>query len=264
MPTSRTLVVAVAGLVALTALTACDPLETLEERRLDFTDTEQAQITEIRLSPGDGDLTVRTGTASGVEIKRVVRYRGKENPNEETYRIEGTTLHLTPDCGPQCSVSYHVVAPKGVAVRGENGAGDVSLTDVAEVDLRVDAGDIRISGASGAVRAETGSGDITLSRISGPVTAHADAGNVEGRDLGDGKVQAETGSGDITLTLATVGSVKARTSSGSIELRVPAGSYRVRTSPNVPDSQIEVRDDPAATEVLDVQADSGDVTIRQI
>ncbi|MGX7675700.1 DUF4097 family beta strand repeat-containing protein [Plantactinospora sp. DSM 117369] len=246
------------ALVALIALAGCDGLA---EQRLTYDRTEDVKITEIEISPGAGDVVVRTGAVQNVRIERVVQYRGPE-PNDATYRIEGTKLILDTDCGRHCGVSYDVLAPAGVALRGENGSGDVTLTALAEVDLKVGSGDISVTDASGSVRVETGSGDVTLNRVPGTVSARAGSGSIEGRSLGAGKVAAQTGSGDISLTLTAAGSVQASASSGSIDLTVPAGGYQVTAHADSGSTDVQVPNDPAATSVLDVQTGSGSITVR--
>lgn len=250
-----------AGVLALIALSGCD---SLTESRLDFDNTEEVKVTQIIVTRGgSGDVVVNTGPVSHVQIKRVVRYRGGEPRTTGTYRIDGTELTLDADCGRQCSVSYDILAPEGVSVRGENGSGEVLLTRVGAVDIKVGSGAVDINGASGTVRAETGSGDIAVRDIKGAVTALTGSGEITGRRLGGGKVDVETGSGAISVTLETVASVRAFTSSGEVELVVPSGSYRVTVSTGSGDKNVSVPHDPSATEQLDVEAGSGDVTIRR-
>lgn len=263
MSVRRTTLAATAGVVAIAALGGCFPSNPLTEHRVEFRDTEQSTITEIRLAPGAGDLTVRTAPdRKDVGINRVVRYHSGGS-DRATYRIEDGVLYLDTNCGRRCSVSYDLLVPRGVTVRGENGSGDVTLTEVAAVDLTVGSGEVTVSGVTGTVRVETGSGDIDLSSLSGEVTAHAGSGDVEGRELGGGRqVRVETGSGNITLALADPGSVQARASSGEVELSVPAGSYQVRTSAGSGTVHSDVPNDPAATAVLDVSTGSGDISLR--
>ncbi|MEV4757934.1 DUF4097 family beta strand repeat-containing protein [Micromonospora sp. NPDC049559] len=248
-----------AGALGLLTLTGCGAA--FSERRLDYSDTEPVKITEISVAPGAGDVLVRTDAVSSVEIKRVVRYRGAE-PRQTGYRIEGTKLSIDTDCGPRCSLSYEIVAPSGVAVRGENGSGDVRISGAGEVDIRVGSGDVEVRETSGSVRAETGSGDITLSDDRGAVTARADSGNVSGQGLGGGAVKAETGSGDIALTLSSAASVSARAGSGDVAVAVPAGSYRVQGASESGSRAIEIANDPNGSLLLDVRTGSGDVSVR--
>ncbi|MDG4789241.1 DUF4097 family beta strand repeat-containing protein [Micromonospora sp. WMMD1102] len=246
------------ALAALIALAGCDGLA---EQRLTYDRTEDVKITEIEVLPGSGNVVVRTGAVQNVRIERVVQYRGPQ-PDDSTYRIEGTKLILDTDCGKHCGVSYDILAPAGVALRGENGSGDVNLTALTEVDIKVGSGDITVTDVDGPVRVETGSGDIRLTRLPGTVSARAGSGSVEGRSLGAGKVDAQTGSGDISLTLAAPGPVQANASSGSIDLTVPAGGYQVRTHADSGNTDVKVPNDPAAKAVLDLQTGSGDITVR--
>ncbi|MEH1011871.1 DUF4097 family beta strand repeat-containing protein [Micromonospora sp. CPCC 206060] len=255
--TPRLLTGATAALL-LGALVGCGELA---HRRLDFSDTEAVKVTKITILPGSGDVTVRTAAVPDTMIKRVVRYQGGEQPTA-AYRLEGTALFLDTDCGRHCSVSFEVLAPEGVTVSGENGSGDVELTRVGAVELLVGSGDIRVRGTSATVRAETGSGEIEVTDATGAVRLRTGSGSVSGRGLSGGEIDAETGSGDVTLTLDAPGSVRAHAGSGSVEVTVPAGAYQVRTRTGSGDATVSIPDDPTAKLVLDVSADSGDVTVR--
>ncbi|MET7964453.1 DUF4097 family beta strand repeat-containing protein [Micromonospora zamorensis] len=243
---------------ALIVLAGCD---NLAMRRLDYDDTEAVKITTIRVLPGAGDVIVRgTATAAEARIKRVVRYQGGEP--KARYEIKGSELVLDTDCGDRCSVSYEVAVPEGVALQGESGSGDVELSRVGAVDLRLGSGDVRVTGASGTVGVETGSGNIEVSEASGTIRLRAGSGDITARRLG-GAADAEAGSGNVIVELDKPASARAHASSGDVTMLVPAGSYQVRSSTGSGDARITVTHDPAATDVLDGSAGSGDVTISQ-
>lgn len=248
-----------AGALTLLALAGCTQLS---QKRLDYTRTEQAKVDQITVLPGAGDVVVHGGQVRDVTIKRIVRYRGDE-PRDATYRIDGTGLVLDTDCGRQCSVSYEVTLPEGVAVRGENGSGNLELSRVGAVEVRAGSGDIAISMAKGAVTAETGSGDITVADVTGAVAVRAGSGNVTGRGLGAG-VTADTGSGEIILALGAPGSVRASAGSGSVALSVPAGRYHVQADAESGSRNVSVTDDPGAPLLLDLHTGSGDITVAQV
>ncbi|WBB66944.1 DUF4097 family beta strand repeat-containing protein [Micromonospora sp. WMMD812] len=251
--------IALGAATVLIVLTGCD---NLSYRRLDYDNTEAARITTIRVLPGAGDVVVRaSGTASEVRIKRVVRYQGGVQPDAK-YQINGSELVLDADCGSRCSVSYEVTAPEGVGVTGETGSGDVELSRVGTVQLRLGSGNVQLTGASGAVRVETGSGDIEVSEVAGPLNLRASSGNITARRL-TGQVDAEANSGDVEVELDQPVSARAHASSGNVNLVVPAGRYRVRSSTGSGDANLGVADDPTASLVLDVSAGSGDVSISQ-
>ncbi|MEU7995335.1 DUF4097 family beta strand repeat-containing protein [Micromonospora sp. NPDC049060] len=268
-----------AALAAATTLIVAAGCDNLSFRRLDYDNTEAVRINSIRVLPGAGDVTVRAiGAQDEVRIKRVVRYQGGQP--DATYEVKGGELVLDTDCGSRCSISYEVTAPDGVSVKGETGSGDVDLSRVGPVEMRLGSGNIRVTASSGPVRAETGSGNIQVAGAGGPVRAQTGSGNVEvdevaaaatlrtssgditGHRLGGG-VDAETGSGDITVDLTTPASARVHASSGSVDLVVPAGRYRVRSTTDGGDAELGVTDDPSATLVLDLSTGSGDITLTQ-
>ncbi|MDT0532019.1 DUF4097 family beta strand repeat-containing protein [Micromonospora sp. DSM 115977] len=268
-----------AALAAAATLIVSAGCDNLSFRRLDYDNTEAVRINSIRVLPGAGDVTVRAiGAQDEVRIKRVVRYQGGQP--DTTYEVKGGELVLDTDCGSRCSISYEVTAPDGVSVKGETGSGDVDLSRVGPVEMRLGSGNIRVTASSGPVRAETGSGNIQVAGAGGPVRAQTGSGNVEvdevaaavtlrtssgditGHRLGGG-VDAETGSGDIAVDLTTPASARVHASSGSVDLVVPTGRYRVRSNTDGGDAELGVTDDPSATLVLDLSTGSGDITVTQ-
>ncbi|MFJ8582435.1 DUF4097 family beta strand repeat-containing protein [Micromonospora sp. NPDC093277] len=257
MAQHRTVVTATAA-AALILLSGCD---TLAFRQLDYDNTEAAQIARITVRPGSGDVKVHgSGSAAEVRIKRMIRYQGKQP--ETRYEINGDELVLDTRCGHRCSISWDVTVPEGVAVRGEAGSGDIVLSRVGTVDIKLGSGDVSVTTARGDVRAETGSGDIAVVDATGAVRLHASSGNVQARQLGAG-VDAETSSGDVSVELAEPAAARVHAGSGNVNLTVPEGRYRVRTSTGSGNSDVGVTDDPSAALLLDVRTGSGDVTITR-
>jgi hypothetical protein len=247
------------GLTALTALAGCDGVA---NARLDFSSTEKVAITEIRVRGGSGDVTVRgSGPAGEFRIDRVVRYRGTE-PGR-TYRLAGTVLHIETDCGRSCSVSYDIAAPPGVAVRGDNGSGDMTLSDVSAVDINVGSGNISVANSAGDVAVEAGSGDITVKAVGGDLTAETGSGTVDARGLMGAVATVRAGSGDLTVVRERPGGVTVSTGSGNIEVLVPDGRYRVDATTDSGDRNVGIADDPGATDVIRIESGSGDVTVAR-
>jgi hypothetical protein len=251
-------IVAVAAAASLILLCGCD---TVSFRRLDYDNTEAVRITRITVEPGAGNITVHAaGSASQVRVKRVVRYQG-EQPDTR-YEINGDELVLPTDCGPRCSISWEVSAPEGVAVRGETGSGDVELSRVGTVEVKLGSGNVSVRGARGDVRAETGSGNIDVVDAAGAVRLRAASGDITAQRLA-AAVDAETSSGNVTVELAEPASARVRAASGDVELTVPDGRYRVRGSTASGDRDLGVTDDPTAALLLDISTGSGNVTITR-
>lgn len=250
-----TLLVAAA---AATALTGCDRME---GTRLTYDDTVKVKVGEIVVNGASGDVTVRASAIGETRIRRIVRSNG-DDPGE-SYTVSGTTLTVDTNCGSDCRASYEIEAPTGVAVRGELQSGNLTLFGVASADVSVNSGEIDLQGVTGAAKARATSGSITATALRGPATFEVTSGDIQARDLlGGGAVRAEASSGSVDLRLAQPASVTARVSSGDIDLEVPAGSYTVKQRTGDGNFDSDVTSVPGAPNVLDLEASSGEVSVR--
>lgn len=250
---------AVLGVVAVAGLVGCDDVA---QTRLDYSNTEKVAVKEIVIKPGAGDVTISTSDAQQVDIRRVVRYRGDEPAT--SYQVNGTTLQLDTECGRFCTIDYEIVAPKGVAISGELGSGDLSLSGVSTVDLRTGSGSVGITEASGAVKVQAGSGDMTIAEVAGDLDARTGSGNIDARGLAGKMNTVRTGSGDVSLALAKSGAVRTHTGSGNLDLAVPAGSYRIDARTGSGEKVLGVTSSPTGTYLLDLETGSGDITLREV
>jgi hypothetical protein len=226
--------------------------------RLTFNDTEAA-VTEIVVTGGSGDVLVRTSAIKETKITRVIH---RNSDPGRTYEIKGSVLTIDTDCGDNCSVTYDIEAPAGVAVRGELRSGDIGLTGVGATDVTVTSGDIMVSKATGAIRAKATSGDINVVDSKGKTTVLSTSGDVRAMNI-DGEVVAQTTSGDVDVQLVTAHSVIAKATSGDVNVIVPEGKYQIRVPSD--DAQIlGVTNDPAAKNVIDMSAAAGDVTLSAV
>jgi hypothetical protein len=250
---------AAVGVIAVAGLVGCDDVA---RTRLDYSNTEKVAIKEIVIEPGAGDVTVTTSDTQQVDIRRVVHYNGDEP--DTSYQINGKVLQLAIECGHFCRVDYEIVAPKGVAIRGELGSGDLSLSGVSNVDLQTGSGNVGIAEASGAVKVKAGSGDMTISDVAGDLDARTGSGNIDARGLSGAMNMARTGSGDVLLKLAKSGAVRTHTGSGNVDLTVPVGSYRVDARTGSGEKVLGVPSSPTGKFLLDLETGSGDITLREV
>lgn len=104
-------------------------------------------------------------------------------------------------------------------------------------------------------------GEVTdrLADLAGPAAVDTSSGSVRGSAL-RGPVTTSTSSGDIVLGLDRAADVRAETSSGDVEVTVPAGRYRVETDEA---ADVEVVDDPDARHTLELSTSSGDLSVRE-
>ena len=249
--------------IAVTALAGCDIDVDFGGKEFRDTYTETVAVTEIRLDGGSGELTVRPGVAGQVEISRVVRYRGDTAPTERRHRTEGTALMLSSDCGRNCSISYTIAAPRGVKVTGHSDSGNLELSGVSTVDLRLGSGEIIVKDATGSVRLEADSGNIDLTAVDGTLSARTGSGEIQARDIRSNSVNLIADSGNIGLTMATPADVQIQTGSGEINLNVPTGDYQVDAQAGSGEVNIDVPSVATAANLLHLRADSGNISVRK-
>jgi hypothetical protein len=249
---------AVVATFATMSLAGCD----IDLGRSEFRDTYRmpVAVSEIQITGGSGDVSVRPGPPGQVEVSRVVSY-WRDAPTELQHRIAGTVLHASTECGNNCSISYVISAPRGVRVSGHNDSGNLDVVGVSTVEFTVGSGEVTVKEATGSVQVTADSGNITLAAVSGTVSTRTGSGDIDALDLRSDSVTANADSGNITLVLATPTGVRVQTGSGNIELRVPAGDYQVDAQAGSGDVNVEVANRPGGANLLHLRADSGNITV---
>ena len=234
------------GVAVLAGAFAVGGCGLLPPQSMSDTKTLDQQVTAIRFDGRAGSVQVQGKTGqTKATVERTIKYRDGTSPKQDTYRVDGSVLVLTGDCGEDCSVDYDVTVPAGVAVSGQTTAGDIELHGVGAVDVTTTAGGVDLADVRGTVKAHTTNGEITGSGLRG------------------GGVQVETTNGGIDLTMAEAADVTARTSNGGIKLAVPSGSYRVSTNNHTGRQKIGVAEDPNGKYRLDLNTDNGSIDVTQ-
>ena len=211
--------------LAGTALIAgCDvPRHTLEDGL-----SQSGAITEIRIAGGSGNVEIVGDSTTGVEVRRIARYR--DDKPAQSMTVAGSTLNLDTNCGADCTASYEVRVGRGVRVTGGNDSGNVTLRGVSDVDVRLESGNLEVEGATGTVTLHADSGNIDISDVAGTVRATVTSGNIDGRNLRGAQTTMETDSGNIEFSIPGTGDLTASTTSGNVHVRLPDRCCRILTS----------------------------------
>jgi hypothetical protein len=180
----------------------------------------------------DVGTTQVTAGQSASQISVVERPAGDATSD---HTVAGSTGTLSSHCPEgtnlnDCHMDYQITMPPSAALNVDATAGQVSLQ-----------------------------GGLTEAQIK---TA---AGEVSGTGLGPGSYTVETQAGKVNLTFTSAPALaKVTTSAGTIDVTVPGNaSYRVSASSEVGDSDIKVPNDGAATNVIDLHADLGSISLHQ-
>ena len=108
-------------------------------------------------------------------------------------------------------------------------------------------------------------GDIRVTGASGALVLHSDGGTVTGTNLTGTRTSVTTEGGGVTLAYAVEpAAIAATTQGGGIDIVVPhsEGGYRIDAQADGGTSTIDVLDDPTSTRTLELRSDGGDVRVR--
>jgi hypothetical protein len=227
---------------------------------------------DLEVTPGSGDITIRTGPAASVHIIGRIRasqswFGAFTNAGERVKYLEsnppieqtGNTIRIgrIPDreALQHVSISYEIVAPAQCRLTSHTGSGDQHIGDISgPVEIGSGSGDLTLGRVGGRVDASTGSGDITASAIGGGFSARTGSGSVTAREV-RGEVTVSTGSGDIEVVQAAPGTVRINSGSGDVRLDGIQGELEVDSS----SGDVSVQGTP--TRRWDISTSSGGITM---
>jgi DUF4097 and DUF4098 domain-containing protein YvlB len=203
----------------------------------------------ISVAIDSGDLTVVPSTDSSIHVSGAVEY-SLVKPTI-TVATSGSSVAIKASCQlswfARCSVRITVAVPAAAVVTASSSSGNVSASDLGNVTLQSNSGDVHATALSGVISLQTDSGDITASALtSSDATAHDD-------------------SGDVTLDFAAIPQrVTVRDSSGDVNVLVPSGgqAYNVSAHADSGSTSIGVPTDPSSANIISVSVASGDVRVE--
>jgi hypothetical protein len=194
--------------------------DTVVERATELADVSDATRLDVRSFGGDIEVTINSARSDAmVEIVRSVSERDQQKSLEALDGIEATigvadgTLTVRArrgnglDPAINAAAHLHIQLPRGMAM-----------------DLRTEAGLIRVSGNDQPISARTDRGMIEVTSHSGDVDVETDDGDVILTDVRSGSIEANTARGNImaVVTLAEAGDVDLRTERGDVTLEIPS------------------------------------------
>jgi DUF4097 and DUF4098 domain-containing protein YvlB len=235
---------AVAGMLAMMALAvamAASPVfagssEGHFDRTLNVTGT-----VDLDVQTGSGDIILRTGDPSKVEIHAKIHGSGWGDVEQHIQEIEnnppieqnGNTIRIghieNRDWKHNISISYELIVPSQTKLRSESGSGDQRADGISgPADMNSGSGSLHVKNIGAEVRVRTGSGDIELETIRGNAHASAGSGTIRAIGIGGG-LSASSGSGDVKLEQTAAGDVEISTGSCDVEIKGVKGGAKVTT-----------------------------------
>ncbi|MBA2516325.1 MAG: DUF4097 family beta strand repeat protein [Solirubrobacterales bacterium] len=186
----------------------------------------------VVIAVGSGDVTVfATGTKREIRVSRESK-RFLVGPRI-TETVRGGVVRLKSDCplplpGP-CQTSYRVEVPRGVSLMAKSTAGNV-----------------RVEG------------------IRGPIRAESTAGNVDVSGGRSRSVQARSTAGNVAVRLRSrPDRITAKSTAGNVDVQVPHGTYSIEAATTAGDQSVTgLVDDPDARRRIMAKTTAGNAAVR--
>lgn len=225
---------------------------------------------DLDVSTGSGNIDVRTGGASTVRVRGLirardgfgasaaekVRYLETNPPIEQTGNVIKIGRIDNREYSRNVSIDYELEVPQQTRLKARSGSGNVTAVGLnGTIELNSGSGNVRSSEVGGEVRAQTGSGNIEIDSVRGSLQASTGSGNIRAQSIGGG-LRARSGSGDLHAEQSAPGDVDLETGSGNIEAAGIQGGLHAQTG----SGRIDIGGEPSGG--WSVQAGSGNVTIR--
>jgi hypothetical protein len=267
---TRTFPALLALVLSLAATMASRPALASDDGHFDRTLAVTGAV-DLDVQTGSGEITVRTGDSSEVEIHgRIHANHGwlGADAEQRIHEIEanppieqsGNTIRVghieNHGWKNNISISYELVVPVQTKLRSESGSGEQVIGGIAgPADASSGSGSVRLSNISGETHARAGSGDIELNGIQGAAKIVAGSGSIRAIGIA-GALTASSGSGSIKFEQTAAGDVEIGTGSGDVEIRGAKGAVKVQTG----SGSITAQGDPTGDWRL--HTGSGDVTVE--
>lgn len=208
-------------------------------------------VTEFDESPSSIQVEIARGNVTiignaavgGASIEADLR----DGDPAPSYDLAAGVLTVSDECGTDegCRADYTVSIAGDADVMVATADGNVALTDLA-----------------GAVTLDVTRGDVTLNTVSGDMQVVIEEGSVLGTRLVADAATFESQRGDLDVTFdEPVMTLVVATDRGDITVQLPEAAYAFdATAPNG-SVDLALEDDPAATNVVTLDAGNGSITV---
>ncbi len=124
-------------------------------------------------------------------------------------------------------IDLTVQLPANLAVRVDDGSGNLVVRDVSSIELEDGSGNIEMSGIAGDVSIDDGSGNIDLTDVGGEVWINDGSGNIDIADVGSVVID-DDGSGNIDVDVVRGSVIVHSDGSGGIWVAAVGGDFTVQ------------------------------------
>ena len=193
---------------------------------------------DLNISLPSGKVAIRNGAADTIDVsisgRRADEFEVSNVGNSVSVRLDGRGFG---------SASHHleIAVPTDCRVDISSASADCDVQTVAQLDVRIASGDVRVTRVDGDMAIKSASGDVTVGEVVGRASVASASGDVNistakgdcsfNSASGDidvrvveGDFEGKSASGDLTVNRFVGSRFVAKTMSGDIEVSVPKGT----------------------------------------
>lgn len=241
----------------------------VEERELTFGEQPELRLTVHLLSARLHQVEAGGKARIVVRGRNDLRHVEIESSGDGSGPVEVRLERRFGGIGGMNRRPVDIYVPAGTRIRGRADAGSLSAEGLeqAELDLRTDAGRLRIEGCDGRMRLASSAGKLVVERCSGALEAKVDAGKLQVEEF-SGTINARTDAGSLQLRGVRLqpGEHSLESSMGSIDASIvpdPDVPLRVMARASLGSVQNRIGEGPSdAPAVLHARAELGSIRIR--
>jgi DUF4097 and DUF4098 domain-containing protein YvlB len=203
---------------------------------------------DVRLEAGSVRIIAEDRDAPAATVEPANDSNGSHEAAANTrVELSGDTLYVhAPKSrwipGRSARLNIEVRTPLGSAVKAETAAAEVDCHgELSDLAVKTASGDVAIERATGDVSVKTASGGVEAKQVDGDLRVDSASGDIDARQVGgmakvstaSGDIEVgqtgsgarlNTASGDVSVGAPPRGEVEAKTASGDVVVRVPAGT----------------------------------------
>ncbi|MFH0518866.1 DUF4097 family beta strand repeat-containing protein [Streptomyces sp. M41] len=186
---------------------------------------------------------------------------------EVTWEMKDDRLVLREKCSgmiANCSTKHRIEVPRGVAVKVEDGDGEVRARGFRDaLSVRTGDGSVHVTDATGPLDLRTGDGSVRVSDAGGPLKLESGDGSLSVHDVTSRQVRARTRDGSVQLQLGAVPDlVETRSGDGSVSIELPRARYHVTTEAGDGSVDVSVPRDESSAHVVSARTGDGQISVH--
>jgi hypothetical protein len=224
-------------------------------------------VTNLTVQSYGGSIRITSGPGGPVQVSETLTYGpppgGRPAVTESLSR--GHLILAGPACSQdgECTVSFAVTVPPGVAVTAMTEGGPLTVAGTGAANLDSGGGPVSTTRIGGPLTVSTEGGSLLVDGLSGAPPADTGGGSLTANGVDAAAAAVITDGGDARITFsAAPQQVTVSTGGGLAALTVPGGPYALTADSEGGPQSVGIATDPSARPSITVSSGGGPVQVE--